>query len=414
MLARALALILAAVANWSSFSPAQRRSRSPSSLHRQRHPAARHETARVGRRQGRRTSHCPVRRASKVDHRPERPLARRPRARQSRRALRNDDRRRKRHHSQKHPRRRRLALRRPVEHAIRVKRRRGRPRGCRRQRQPQPPLLHRPALGSERCRTSAAKQMARRFARRRRQLLRRRILFRQRTSEASRRAGGARQFELRRHQRGGLDEPQHVGGGTRDRRALRRVDESQQQLRRRRRRPLRRHGQIARAPTRSAASSGIRAKATPPARGDYDAFLRSSSATGAPPGARAIFLSSSYSSPRSATGKANGPTSVPRKWPSPAARRTSPPSSPPTSATSPTSIPRTNAPSASASHWPARAVAYGEEVEYRGPELVDAKFHGGAATLTFDRVGQGLKAKGTLRWASPLQAAITNSPTPTP
>ena len=42
----------------------------------------------------------------------------------------------------------------------------------------------------------------------------------------------------------------------------------------------------------------------------------------------------------------------------------------------------------------ARAVAYGEDVEHRGPELVDAAFKDGAASLTFDHVGDGLKSKG--------------------
>ena len=42
----------------------------------------------------------------------------------------------------------------------------------------------------------------------------------------------------------------------------------------------------------------------------------------------------------------------------------------------------------------ARAVAYGQDVEFRGPELVDAEFKDGVATLTFDQVGDGLKSKG--------------------
>ncbi len=42
----------------------------------------------------------------------------------------------------------------------------------------------------------------------------------------------------------------------------------------------------------------------------------------------------------------------------------------------------------------ARALAYGEPVEFRGPTLAEAKFNAGAATLTFDQVGQGLKSKG--------------------
>ena len=43
----------------------------------------------------------------------------------------------------------------------------------------------------------------------------------------------------------------------------------------------------------------------------------------------------------------------------------------------------------------ARAVAYGQDVEYRGPELVGAEFKAGAASLTFDRVGDGLTSKGS-------------------
>ena len=41
----------------------------------------------------------------------------------------------------------------------------------------------------------------------------------------------------------------------------------------------------------------------------------------------------------------------------------------------------------------ARALAYGEKIEYLGPVFKDAKFASGAATLTFDHVGGGLVAK---------------------
>jgi sialate O-acetylesterase len=42
----------------------------------------------------------------------------------------------------------------------------------------------------------------------------------------------------------------------------------------------------------------------------------------------------------------------------------------------------------------ARALAYGEDIEFRGPTLTDAKFDSDSATLTFDHVGEGLVAKG--------------------
>lgn len=42
----------------------------------------------------------------------------------------------------------------------------------------------------------------------------------------------------------------------------------------------------------------------------------------------------------------------------------------------------------------ARALAYGEKIEYLGPVYKSAKFEGGTATLTFDHVGGGLEAKG--------------------
>jgi sialate O-acetylesterase len=41
----------------------------------------------------------------------------------------------------------------------------------------------------------------------------------------------------------------------------------------------------------------------------------------------------------------------------------------------------------------ARALAYGEKIEYLGPVYKSVKFDGGAATLTFDHVGGGLVAK---------------------
>jgi sialate O-acetylesterase len=41
----------------------------------------------------------------------------------------------------------------------------------------------------------------------------------------------------------------------------------------------------------------------------------------------------------------------------------------------------------------ARALAYGEKIEYLGPVYKSAKFDGGTATLTFDHVGGGLVAK---------------------
>lgn len=41
----------------------------------------------------------------------------------------------------------------------------------------------------------------------------------------------------------------------------------------------------------------------------------------------------------------------------------------------------------------ARALAYGEKIEYLGPVYKSAKFEGGTATLTFDHVGGGLVAK---------------------
>lgn len=42
----------------------------------------------------------------------------------------------------------------------------------------------------------------------------------------------------------------------------------------------------------------------------------------------------------------------------------------------------------------ARALAYGEKIEYLGPVYKSAKFESGTATLTFDHVGGGLEAKG--------------------
>ncbi|HUR53559.1 MAG TPA: hypothetical protein VMZ71_05490, partial [Gemmataceae bacterium] len=42
----------------------------------------------------------------------------------------------------------------------------------------------------------------------------------------------------------------------------------------------------------------------------------------------------------------------------------------------------------------ARALAYGEKIEYLGPVYKEAKFDAGTATLTFDHVGGGLVAKG--------------------
>jgi sialate O-acetylesterase len=42
----------------------------------------------------------------------------------------------------------------------------------------------------------------------------------------------------------------------------------------------------------------------------------------------------------------------------------------------------------------ARALAYGEKIEYLGPAFKEAKFASSAATLTFDHVGGGLEAKG--------------------
>jgi sialate O-acetylesterase len=42
----------------------------------------------------------------------------------------------------------------------------------------------------------------------------------------------------------------------------------------------------------------------------------------------------------------------------------------------------------------ARALAYGEKIEYLGPVFKEAKFADGAATLTFGHVGGGLVAKG--------------------
>jgi sialate O-acetylesterase len=41
----------------------------------------------------------------------------------------------------------------------------------------------------------------------------------------------------------------------------------------------------------------------------------------------------------------------------------------------------------------ARALAYGEKIEYLGPVFKEAKFEGAYATLTFDHVGKGLEAK---------------------
>ena len=42
----------------------------------------------------------------------------------------------------------------------------------------------------------------------------------------------------------------------------------------------------------------------------------------------------------------------------------------------------------------ARALAYGEKIEYLGPVFKAAKFDGATATLSFDHVGSGLEAKG--------------------
>ena len=41
----------------------------------------------------------------------------------------------------------------------------------------------------------------------------------------------------------------------------------------------------------------------------------------------------------------------------------------------------------------ARALAYGEKIEFLGPVFKEAKFDGSTATLTFDHVGGGLVAK---------------------
>src|SRR5262245_26737469 len=44
----------------------------------------------------------------------------------------------------------------------------------------------------------------------------------------------------------------------------------------------------------------------------------------------------------------------------------------------------------------ARAVAYGEKIEYSGPTYKSHKVDGGKVTVTFDHVGQGLVCKGDL------------------
>src|SRR4029079_2616040 len=42
----------------------------------------------------------------------------------------------------------------------------------------------------------------------------------------------------------------------------------------------------------------------------------------------------------------------------------------------------------------ARAIAYGEKIEYSGPTYKSHKIDGGKVTITFDHVGKGLECKG--------------------